>query len=90
MAVEAVWDGDTRGWIVVLTAVLARPWESAALADFRIGAAGTGEAARTGRELAERLGVPFRFASPDEPDEDAPRWWDAGHRAPDPGVRADP
>ncbi|MFD7620843.1 hypothetical protein [Streptomyces sp. NPDC059802] len=76
VAVEAVRDGDTRGWIVVLTAVLARPWESVALADFRIGAAGTGEAERTGRELAERLGVPFRFAGPDEPDEGAPRWWD--------------
>ncbi|MEL5959997.1 nucleotidyltransferase domain-containing protein [Streptomyces sp. CLV115] len=79
VAVEAVWDGDTRGWIVVLTAVLAGPWESVDLDGFRIGAAGTGEAARTGRELAERLGVPFRFASPDEPDEDAPRWWDARH-----------
>ncbi|MEU2668276.1 nucleotidyltransferase domain-containing protein [Streptomyces sp. NPDC007164] len=79
VAVEAVWDGDTRGWAVVLTAVLAGPWESVVLDGFRIGAAGTGEAARTGRELAERLGVPFRFASPDEPDEDAPRWWDARH-----------
>ncbi|MER5365054.1 hypothetical protein [Streptomyces sp. NPDC002722] len=79
VAVEAVWDGDTWGWIVVLTAVLAGPWESVVLGGFRIGAAGTGEAARTGRELAERLGVPFRFASPDEPDEDAPRWWDARH-----------
>ncbi|MFF1646970.1 hypothetical protein [Streptomyces sp. NPDC058240] len=79
MAVEAVWDGDTRGWIVVLTAVLARPWEGVALAGFRIGAAGTGEAERTGRELAERLGVPFRFAGPDEPDEDAFRWWDGRH-----------
>ncbi|MFD0339163.1 nucleotidyltransferase domain-containing protein [Streptomyces sp. NPDC127117] len=81
VAVEAVWDGDTRGWIVVLTAVLAGPWESVDLDGFRIGAAGTGEAARTGRALAERLGVPFRFASPDGPDEDAPRWWDARHRA---------
>ncbi|MFE3149018.1 hypothetical protein ACFXJ6_20575 [Streptomyces sp. NPDC059218] len=79
VAVEAVWDGDTQGWIVVLTAVLAGPWESVVLDGFRIGAAGTGEAARTGRDLAERLGVPFRFASPDEPDEDAPRWWDARH-----------
>ncbi|MEU2839775.1 hypothetical protein ABZ776_22115 [Streptomyces sp. NPDC007076] len=76
VAVEAVWDGDTQGWIVVLTAVPARPWEGVALADFRIGEAGTGEAVRTGRELAERLGVPFRFAAPDEPDVDAPRWWD--------------
>ncbi|MFJ7197165.1 MULTISPECIES: nucleotidyltransferase domain-containing protein [unclassified Streptomyces] len=76
VAVEVVLDGDTRGWIVVLTAGPARPWEGVALAHFRIGAAGSGEAARTGRELAERLGVPFRFASPGEPDEDAPRWWD--------------
>jgi predicted nucleotidyltransferase len=86
VAVEAVWDGDTRGWIVVLTAVLAGPWESVVLDGFQIGAAGTGEAVRTGREVAERLGVPFRFASPGEPDEDAPRWWEARHR---PGARGD-
>ncbi|MEV0490460.1 hypothetical protein [Streptomyces atratus] len=76
MAFEAVRDGDTRGWIVVLTAVLAKPWEEATLADFRIGDAGSDEAARAGRVLAERFGVPFHFASPGVPDDEAPRWWD--------------
>ncbi|MFF2775443.1 hypothetical protein ACFVU3_11085 [Streptomyces sp. NPDC058052] len=31
-------------------------------------------AARAGADLAARLGVPFHFASPDTPDDEAPRW----------------
>ncbi|WP_242585456.1 hypothetical protein [Streptomyces sp. MST-110588] len=31
-------------------------------------------AAEAGQALADRLGVPFRFASPDVPDDGAPRW----------------
>ncbi|GAA4871851.1 hypothetical protein [Kitasatospora terrestris] len=31
-------------------------------------------AQRAGRALAEHLGVPFRFTSPDDPDDEAPRW----------------
>ncbi|MFE6662090.1 hypothetical protein ACFVFH_00795 [Streptomyces sp. NPDC057697] len=76
VAVEADRDGDTRGWTVVLSAVSSPPGENVVLARFLIGAAGTGEAVRTGRELAERLGIPFRFAVPDEPGADAPRWRD--------------
>jgi hypothetical protein len=30
--------------------------------------------ARVGRELADHLGVPFHFVSPDVPDDEAPRW----------------
>jgi hypothetical protein len=32
------------------------------------------EANTVGRALAEDLAVPFHFASPNEPDLDAPRW----------------
>ncbi|GAA1642617.1 hypothetical protein [Actinoplanes couchii] len=31
-------------------------------------------AERSGRALAEHLGVPFHFGSPDQPDDEAPRW----------------
>lgn len=31
-------------------------------------------AERAGQPLAEHLGVPFHFASPDKPDDEAPRW----------------
>ncbi|MFJ3514049.1 MULTISPECIES: hypothetical protein [unclassified Streptomyces] len=31
-------------------------------------------AERVGGALAARLGVPFHFASPDDPDDEAPRW----------------
>lgn len=33
-------------------------------------------AKEVGRELAERLGVPFYFASPDHPEDECPRWWE--------------
>jgi hypothetical protein len=32
------------------------------------------EAETVGRALAEQFAVPFHFASPDQPDLDAPRW----------------
>ncbi|RKN24129.1 hypothetical protein D7147_03805 [Micromonospora musae] len=34
------------------------------------------EATEKGRALADNIGVPFYFASPDVPDDDLPRWWD--------------
>lgn len=34
------------------------------------------EAAEKGTELAAALGLPFYFASPSEPDDESPRWWD--------------
>ncbi|GAA3454576.1 hypothetical protein [Dactylosporangium matsuzakiense] len=33
-------------------------------------------ATEQGRALAQHLGVPFHFTSPDTPDIDLPRWWD--------------
>jgi hypothetical protein len=93
-AIEAVWDGDTNGWFVVMELVftgpspqharftskgavwlrggggdtrlfngVVPPWPEAALAK------------EIGATLSKEYGVPFHFASPDQPDDDAPRWW---------------
>jgi hypothetical protein len=35
------------------------------------------EASEHGRAVAGALGVPFHFASPEHPDDQAPRWWSA-------------
>jgi hypothetical protein len=35
-----------------------------------------------GNEIAERLGVPFYFASPNHPEEDCPRWWNRDEGVP--------
>lgn len=87
-AVEALWDGDTDGWMVDLVAVFDAPQDEVRLATIRHGYdlrlfngqvppwPEAQEATRTGTALAERFGVPFHFASPDEPDDQAPRWRD--------------
>lgn len=80
-AVEALWDGDTvHDWFVVLVAVLDDPAGEGHLATVHHrpggpppGTAATA-AAEAGRALADSLGVPFHFASPDVPDDEAPRW----------------
>ncbi|MCX3063180.1 hypothetical protein [Streptomyces beihaiensis] len=76
-AVEALWDGDTfHDWFVVLVAVLDRPSGEGHLATVRQGsgvAQASAAAAEAGRALADHLGVPFHFASPDVPDDTAPR-----------------
>jgi len=86
-AIEALWDGDSDGWFVCLVAVTLRPKFEHNLAfighgtDMRIF---NGEVPRwpealeaeaTGRALANRLGVPFYFASPHTPNSELPRWW---------------
>ncbi|WP_435058320.1 hypothetical protein [Streptomyces sp. bgisy060] len=77
-AVEALWDGDTvHDWFVLLVAVLDAPDGEGYLATVYHGPDGglpSGAAAKAGRALARHLGVPFHFASPDIPDDDAPRW----------------
>ncbi|MFF1833471.1 hypothetical protein ACFVXE_04545 [Streptomyces sp. NPDC058231] len=89
-AIEAVWDGDTvHDWFVNLLAITADPAGEHPLATIYRGTAvrhlGEGEDAgplhpsaaaadRAGRALAVRLSVPFHFASPDTPDDQAPRW----------------
>ncbi|MFJ3198886.1 hypothetical protein [Streptomyces sp. NPDC086989] len=88
VAVEAVWDGDTvHDWFVILLAVTADPpgehslatvYRDAALRS--LGDTATGPepsatvATRAGTALATHLGVPFHFASPDTPNDNAPRW----------------
>ncbi|MEU9576166.1 hypothetical protein [Streptomyces chilikensis] len=77
-AVEALWDGDTvHDWFVVLIAVLDAPEEEGHLATVHHRPDGPppgAAAAEAGRALAGHLQVPFHFASPDVPDDEAPRW----------------
>ncbi|WP_234326522.1 hypothetical protein [Streptomyces sp. NRRL S-337] len=77
-AVEALWDGDTvHDWFVRLVAVLDDPAGEGHLATVlhRPGEPPPATAAaEAGRALANYLGVPFHFASPDVPDDEAPRW----------------
>jgi hypothetical protein len=86
VAIEALWDGDTDGWYVDLMALTDAPTADHRLATIRHGSDmrlfnGTvppwpeaREAETVGRALATQLSVPFHFASPDEPDDEAPRW----------------
>ncbi|WP_405448028.1 hypothetical protein [Streptomyces erythrochromogenes] len=90
VAIEAIWDGDTvHDWFVRLLAITADPVEEHVLATIYASTArghlGEGEecglrrqeavaAERAGRALAAHLAVPFHFASPDTPDDEAPRW----------------
>ncbi|MFE2171252.1 hypothetical protein ACFXB3_40240 [Streptomyces sp. NPDC059447] len=90
LVIEAIWDGDTvHDWFVVLQAVTDRPDEQRSLATITwsraerylgedSGHGGRHPAAvaaeQVGGALAARLGVPFHFASPDVPDDEAPRW----------------
>ncbi|MFE7562232.1 hypothetical protein [Kitasatospora sp. NPDC057500] len=89
VAIEAIWDGDTvHDWFVRLLAITADPAGEARMATVYGSTArqylGRQEdrhrrhpvavvAERAGRALAEHLSVPFHFASPDTPDDEAPR-----------------
>ncbi|SED86512.1 hypothetical protein [Streptomyces sp. TLI_105] len=89
-AIEAIWDGDTvHDWFVILLAVSTAPAGEQHLATVHretavrhLGEARAAESRRpeataaeaAGRALAEHLAVPFHFASPDAPDDEAPRW----------------
>lgn len=87
-AIEALWDGDSEGWMVYLLAVTIEPRAEYHLAIIQHGTdlrlfngevppwPEAQEASTIGRRLAERFGIPFHFASPEEPDF-APRWWDS-------------
>jgi hypothetical protein len=87
-AIEGLWDGDTDGWFVCLAVVTLRPKAEHSLGFIRHGTdmrvfrgqvppwPEAYEAATIGGALAERLGVPFHFTSPDSPGIDLPRWWD--------------
>ncbi|MFG3139136.1 hypothetical protein ACGFZA_23320 [Streptomyces sp. NPDC048211] len=90
VAIEAIWDGDTvHDWFVRLLAITADPAEEVPMATVYWSAAqryvseqGDPDprhpvavaAERAGRAFAEHLSVPFHFAAPDTPDDEAPRW----------------
>lgn len=77
-AIEALWDGDTvHGWFVILLAILDDPTGEAHLATIhhhRDAPSPATSATEAGQALADHLGVPFHFASPTVPDDEAPRW----------------
>lgn len=89
-AFQAMWGGDTQGWMVRLEAVFPSntTYRAANLALFRLGgdirvfqgAVPPWPEARVATELGEALashfGVPFWFPSPDEPESDCPAWWE--------------
>lgn len=80
LAIEAVWDGDTvHDWFVVLLAITEDPTGGFAEHFLAMCTQTHGPPAERGREigaaLASRLEVPFFFASPERPDDQAPRWW---------------
>jgi hypothetical protein len=87
-AIEALWDGDSEGWMVYLLAITLEPRAEHHLAIVQHGTdmrlfngevppcSEAEEASTIGRALAQRFGVPFHFASPDAPDF-AQRWWDS-------------
>lgn len=90
VAIEAIWDGDTvHDWFVRLLAITADSAEEVHMATVYWSTAerylGKDEdhsrrhlaavaAERAGSALAAHLSVPFHFASPDSPDDEAPRW----------------
>ena len=85
VAIEAVWDGDSEGWMVRLLAVTIEPRIEHHLATVQHGTdirlfngevppwPEALEASIVGQRLAERLGISFYFASPEKPDNFAPR-----------------
>lgn len=86
-AIEALWDGDSDGWQVCLVAVWADHTENTLVtvrhgSDMRVFTQQgppwpeAHEVATIGQALADHFEVPFHFASPDEPELDAPRWWE--------------
>jgi hypothetical protein len=87
-AIEAIWDGDTEGWFVVLTAVSVRERTEEALAVLRLGGdirllqgrvppwPEAEQASVLGAAVASHFGIPFHFPSPDEPNDEASRLWD--------------
>jgi hypothetical protein len=92
VAFEALWDGDTTGWFVEVSAVVGDPlsgFRALRLAflrepggDFRVFRGQVppwpeAEQARDiGQALSQRFGVPFFFPSPNHPEDDCPHWWE--------------
>ncbi|WP_194893429.1 hypothetical protein [Catenulispora pinisilvae] len=87
-AIEALWDGDSRGWMTLLLAVTSAPRTEAGLAQIRHGGdlrlfngqvppwPEAQEATELGTALARHFDLPFFFHSPDTPELPDVRWWD--------------
>src|SRR5262245_55173152 len=90
VAFEAIWDGDSSGWFILLLAVMK---SKERYEDFWLGTMNGGSnmqiingivppwgevalVREIGEELAARFGVPFYFPSPDNPEYECPRWWE--------------
>ncbi|MFC5455705.1 hypothetical protein [Prosthecobacter fluviatilis] len=91
VAVQALWDGDSSGWVISVQAVYAYGpshgiEEVAHLrgsdGDLRIFNQAvppwpeTQIASEAGRLIEKHLEIPFFFPSPVEPESDCPDWWD--------------
>jgi hypothetical protein len=92
-AIEAVWDGGSRNWSVVLLAVTAEPRLEAALTvirpdgDPRVFDPGAPlrvvvDANAIGQFAADRFGIPFRFVNRDSLRAAADRWLDSAGEDP--------
>ncbi|MEY9860305.1 hypothetical protein ABH935_005942 [Catenulispora sp. GAS73] len=87
-AIEAIWDGDSVGWMVRLVAVTADPRAEHCLAMIRHGGdlrlfngqvppwTESEEATELGTGLAKHFSVPFYFEHADAPDLPDVRWCD--------------
>lgn len=89
VAVEALWDGDTDGWMLDVAVVTARGdgFFAQHVGTLRYGGdlrLFNGQvppwpealvARQAGERLAGELGVEFYFPSPEQPDDDCPHWW---------------
>jgi hypothetical protein len=87
-ALQALWDGDSTGWMVCLEVVVESSgvYEDSLLALLRLGGdicvfqgvvppwPEAALATELGTALANHFAVPFWFPSPTEPDHDCPRW----------------
>ena len=91
LVIQALWDGDTSGWILFIEAVLKKnnAFAKTTLAFLR----GNGgdlrlfnaevppwpeaeTAKKVGKYIEEKLGIPFFFPSPEWPDDNCPNWWE--------------
>ena len=96
VVIEALWDGDSDGWFVRLNAAWldegGHQWEAwhtlSRGTDFRLFNGEVPpwpeavEAQKIGGQLADELGVPFWFPSPDHPEDDTPHWWERDRASP--------
>lgn len=90
-AVQALWDGDTTGWMVYIDAVFSNggSYQTTNIAVLR-GDGGDMRlfhgsvppwpeaqvASAAGLLIERQLKIPFFFPSPDEPEEECPNWWE--------------